>query len=405
MNGGSREDYEVVEEPEKIRFLLPLSAKDQKSRVRGLVFVGLLTTVFFLVSGFLAFVLFQYPRSEELPVLIVGMLLLMCLVSSLTDAILAVSFVIMLQEQRGTDELILTSQWLQAIHRLGPIRWSTSALLGFVEKFKVVRQAESDPGEPLDVRHSLKMELAIGDEKELIAGYPRALLLALAQDLSIRCKRFRQDLDDDIEVPMKRPVIEDSEVPTEILDRIEKPSRTSISVEFKGDGIVFTSPVLFTHRGMFRLLMICAASGMGGIVLLFLTQYVAASMNVAASMILCLSFGCGVFLLMSIFMVYMSHHWKLTITPSRLILEQESLLWKKKRMWDKRDIEKLGVSTVINGFDGDKAYRTTLQLIPHPRRQERTGRWEPKEILSGPTKSELEWISTTIRQVLDVPGL
>ena len=111
---------------------------------------------------------------------------------------------------------------------------------------------ESDGGEPGDY-HVLVAEDETGRRRDLVANYPRDMLLALAVELSSRWKAPVIDPDVDGVGAGKLAVVEDTEVPTDIRERRDLPLGSRLICEHLGGrGVRITKPPdgLAPHCGM-----------------------------------------------------------------------------------------------------------------------------------------------------------
>jgi hypothetical protein len=101
--------------------------------------------------------------------------------------------IVQVRRRAGRCELRLDAGAIRAIWRLGPISWSKTvprsdaAQLAVVRKGYFVDDARPIEGKPGDY-HVLVVEDEIGQRRNLVANYPRDMLLALAVELSSRWK-------------------------------------------------------------------------------------------------------------------------------------------------------------------------------------------------------------------------
>ncbi len=323
------------------------------------------------------------------------------------------------QVRRRADrcELWLDAGAIRAIWRLGPISWSKTVTRSHAAQLAVVRRGylrDASPiaGKPGDY-HVLVAEDETGQRRDLVAKYPRDMLLALAVELSSRWKAPDIDPDVDGVGAGKIAVVEDTEVLTDVRERRDRPLGSGLICERLGDrGVRITRPPdgLASSVGCLRSIVGIGVAAL--IVAVIVTVTVHLYRNGAGLLMpfilnsVCIGAGvlwCRV-LVASVGMS--TARFVLTATPDHLTLETRDALHKTScRTWNKQDIAWIRAETRLesDGSSDGAEYRTrvlirTTSLI-EPEPEELSGR--PGSEISKP---EIEWIATTLRAVLEVPA-
>ena len=155
--------------------------------------------------------------------------------------------IVQLRRRAGRCELRLDAGAIRAIWRLGPISWSKTVPRSDAAQLTVVRRghlldARPIGGKPGDY-HVLVAEDETGQRRDLVANYPRDMLLALAVELSSRWKAPDIDPDVDGVGAGKLAVVEDTEVLTDIRERRDRPLGSGLICErVGGRGVRITKP-------------------------------------------------------------------------------------------------------------------------------------------------------------------
>jgi hypothetical protein len=167
--------------------------------------------------------------------------------------------IVLLRQHTGRDELRLDPGAICATWRLGSIRWRKTVQRSKVAQFTVVRRMGARRE-----YYALVAEYETGRRRTLVSNYPREMLLALAAELSSRWKGLGIDPDFDAFVKAKLAVGEDTEIPTDIRERIHPPRGTRLGLERVGkngvriikppSSLSSTVPVVFVILGVASLL-------------------------------------------------------------------------------------------------------------------------------------------------------
>lgn len=145
----------------------------------------------------------------------------------------------LVQRHRGRDELRLDAGAIRVVRRLGRLSWSWTVPRDRVAEFVVVRKPWYPSGDQPAFYHVLAAEDDRGRRRVLAASYPRERLLALAAALSAHWKAPAHDPDfDPARGAAKIAVAEDSDIPTEIVDRTTPPRGTRLVLESAGAGAI-----------------------------------------------------------------------------------------------------------------------------------------------------------------------
>jgi hypothetical protein len=294
----------------------------------------------------------------------------------------------------GHFEIELRNNSLISIFRLGPLQFSERRSLQGLQQFTVIRSNPSDGGS------LLLAEWASGKKWVLAFGYPRRLMLPLANELSQYCqlqqlKSFSQPN------ALVLRVIEESVDPEEILERPEQPAESTAILERCLDGVTITLPVLGLRRvwgsflGMFTL-------GWNGFMAMFSAIFLSALLADQVEenawwfcwIMLPLMWLIGIGLLLET--LHMSKRSAvLTVTKDSLAILETELFGKRHHKWFRRDLENVGVvSESWKDSDGDTCWTIALNIQPK--------KGKPYKLLDWQDKAELEWIATVLRQALNL---
>jgi hypothetical protein len=172
----------------------------------------------------------------------------------------------LLRQRSGRDELRIDARSIRSTWRLGPFARTTTVPRSGLVQFTVVLRARGQPGPERDGRseyHALTAEDADGRRQTLVAHYPREFLLALADELATRSKALWFDPDLGAFDAAKAAVGEDSEVPTDVRERRDRPRGTRLAFERVGvHGVRIAQPPGCVTRA------VCAACLLAGVALL-----------------------------------------------------------------------------------------------------------------------------------------
>ena len=173
--------------------------------------------------------------------------------------------IFLLRQRTGRDELRLDAEAIRSIWRVGPVSWSKTIPRSKTAQLTVVRRSlhgHGTAGEELRDYHVLVAEDETGRRRNLVANYPRRMLLALALELSSRWKALAIDPDLVGIGVGKLAVAEDTEIPTDIRERFQPPRGTRLIFErVDKRGVRITKPPDgFFNAGVFVLLSLSVAS-------------------------------------------------------------------------------------------------------------------------------------------------
>jgi hypothetical protein len=324
-----------------------------------------------------------------------------------------------LRRRAGRCELKLDAGAIRAIWRLGPISWSKTIPRSDAAQLAVVRRSFSLDARPIGDEpadyHVLVAEDATGRRRDLVANYPRDLLLALAVELSSRWKA--PDIDPDVDGigAGKLAVVEDTEVPTDIRERRDLPLGSRLICErVGGRGVRVTKPPDGLARSA-GCLIFMVGFGVTAIILAvtfpmpLLLDWSGDDLRIARILtyvgIGLVALWCAFALVFTV--VISTGRFVLTATPDRLTLEtRDAFCGTSCRTWKRQDIAWIRADTTIkSGMDTETGaaattrvlIRTTSPIEPGPEELE----WGSG---SGISKPEMEWIATTLRAVLRVPA-
>jgi hypothetical protein len=319
-----------------------------------------------------------------------------------------------LRRRAGRCELRLDAGAIRAIWRLGPISWSKTVRRSKAAQLAVVRRSyflvDASPigGKPGDY-HVLVVEDETGQRRNLVANYPRDMLLALAVELSSRWKAPDIDPDVDGVAAGKLAVGEDTEVPTDIRERLDRPLGSGLICErVGGRGVRFTMPpdgLASTPGCMSAMFGIFLAPAIVAVILSFSLALYRNGADPSLAHILTFV-GIGVGVLWCVFFLVVAFglstaRFVLTATPDCLTLETHNVLrGTSRRTWKKQEIAWIRADTTIESESGPVTHvliRTSSPIEPGP---------DELRLGSGLEihKRELEWIATTLRAVLGVPA-
>jgi hypothetical protein len=314
-------------------------------------------------------------------------------------------------------ELRLDAGAIRAIWRLGPISWCKTVRRSGAAQLAVVRRAYSLDASPIGGKpgdyHVLVVEDETGKRRNLVASYPRDMLLALAVELSSQWNAPDIDPDVDGVGAGKLAVVEDTEVPTDIRERPNRPLGSGLICErMGGHGVRFTKAPegLASDAGcMTSMFGIFLAPLIVAVILSFsLVLYRNGADPRLARIVTFVGIGVGVLWCVFILIVAFgmsTARFVLTATPDHLTLETHNVLRGTScRTWTKQDIAWIRADTTIESTTESAAVATTRILI----RTSSPVEPGPDELRWGSGirmhKSELEWIATTLRAVLGVPA-
>jgi hypothetical protein len=324
-----------------------------------------------------------------------------------------------LRRRAGRCELRLDAGAIRAIWRLGPISWSKTVPRSDAAQLAVVRRSYFRDARPIGGRpgdyHVLVAEDQTGRRRDLVADYPRDVLLALAVELSSRWKAPDIDPDVDGVGAGKLAVVEDTEIPTDIRERRDRPLGSRLICEpVGGRGVRITKPPDGLARNAGCLLVVFEL-GVAALILAvalpmpLLFDWSGGDPRIARILT---HVGAGLGILWCAFslvvaVVISTGRFVLTATPDRLTLETgDALCGTSCRTWKKPDIAWIRAETTIeSGVDTETGAVATTRVLICTTSPIEPG---PDELWWGSgreiSKPEMEWIVTTVRAVLGVPA-
>jgi hypothetical protein len=247
-----------------------------------------------------------------------------------------------LRRRAGRCELRLDAGAIRAIWRLGPISWSKTVPRSDAAQLAVVRRSFSLDARPIGDHpgdyHVLVAEDATGRRRDLVANYPREILLALAVELSSRWKV--PDIDPDVDgVGAGKLEVEDTEVPTDIRERRDLPLGSRLICErVSGRGVRIAKPPDGLAQGAGCRIFT------GGFGVTALVLGIARILTYGAIGLGALS--CAFALIVAVGVS--TGRFVLTATPDRLTLETGDAVWGTScRSWKKQDIAWIHAETTI----------------------------------------------------------
>ena len=319
----------------------------------------------------------------------------------------------------GRCELRLDAGAIRAIWRLGPISWSKTVRRSDAAQLAVVRRSISLDASPIGDGpgdyHVLVAEDVTGRRRDLVANYPREILLALAVELSSRWKVPDIDPDVDGVGAGKLAVVEDTEVLTDIRERRDLPLGSRLICEGVGgrgvrvtkppDGLVRSAGCLIFMVGFGVTALILAVNFLMPLLLYWSGDSLRIARILTYGGIGLGALWCAFTLIVAVGVS--TGRFVLSATPDRLTLETgDALSGTSCRSWKKQDIAWIRAETTIESGGGSESGPVvkTHVLI----RTKGPIEARPEELWwgsgTGISKPEMEWIATTLRAVLGVPA-
>jgi hypothetical protein len=288
-------------------------------------------------------------------------------------AALAIFF---LRRRTGRDELRLDAEAIRVMWRLGPISLSKTVPWSTMVQLTVVRRSWYEGADMAwverRVHHSLVAEDETGRRRNLVAYYPREMLLALAVELSSRLKPPSIDSDLGGIGAGKLAVGEDSEISTDLRVRAHPPRGTRLIFERMGRrGVrIMKPPDGFFSVGFVFLL----SMGVGALVLgiaLAVPQILGVNEDdpliarLFTWMFVALSVPSGVMCLLGAVGSAMSGY-LLTATPDSLTLERRCLGEPSCKTWKRQEIASIRADTKIEISDPSEGSKwVTTRVLAH----------------------------------------
>jgi hypothetical protein len=248
-------EIQVIESPGGVRYRLP-RRRTRRARLPGAICVATYLVSVILASAIAVGVARSFGGGA-----LTTMALAFVLLATSPLLVKVLSLYI------GRAEVELRGSEIRAIERVGPFRWSRRLPVIRVSRL-VVGHLTPDAGaddESASVELANEPEPAAivaevegGQPMTLAPGYPRAWLLALAQDLARRFEASTPDSLSDL-LPPKIDVVESAVEAGGSLERPERPTGSAVVVERHRDGVT----LIILPRGVGR--------GAGGCLLLFVS--------------------------------------------------------------------------------------------------------------------------------------
>ena len=295
--------------------------------------------------------------------------------------------IVQLRRRAARCELRLEAGAIRAIWHLGPISWSKTVSRSGAAQLTVVRRGHSLDAGPIGGKpgdyHVLVAEDETGQRRVLVANYPRDMLLALAVELSSRWKAPDIDPDVDGVGAGKLAVVEDTEVPTDIRERRDRPLGSGLICERVGDrGVRITKPpdgLASTPGCMISMFGIAVTPLIIAVILsMSLILYRNGADPRIARILTSLCIGVGVFCCAFTLVVAVgmsTARFVLTATPDRLTLEtHDALRGTSCRTWTMPDIAWIRADTTIESSDSGAVFRTRVLIGTSSPIELRTGR-------------------------------
>jgi hypothetical protein len=322
----------------------------------------------------------------------------------------------------GHCELLVRDGRLHAIERCGPLRWTRRRDLTRVHGFRVEYDLASNRprslGEttylPGALTHDptlrrlaqLKADFDNGKTATICAGYPREWLLPLAEALSRCSPRLSYDLHADDNQPQ---VSEESLNPAVVAERHGQPSNSTARVEKEGEVVTITIPPAGLFRGMSPFMLIWCLGWnvfIWPFTFLFLPAAFAGKVEVEGAPGVHLHPGWAICFLTPFWLlalgslIAMANCARRRVTfifsPAELTIQDFGAFGHTRYTWPVKSLRSIQVESKFKS-DGDGGGSWSLSLIVQPQDG------KPLSFLEYRTKPELEWLATTMREVLGLP--
>jgi hypothetical protein len=320
----------------------------------------------------------------------------------------------------GHCELLVRDGRLHAIERCGPLRWTRRRDLTRVHGFRVEYDLASNrprslgettflPGaltrDPTLRRMAqLKADFGNGKSATICAGYPREWLLPLAEALSRCSPRLSYDLQAGDNQPQ---VSEESLNPTVVAERHGQPSNSTARLEKEGDVVTITIPPAGLFRGMspFSLIWCLAWNVIWPFTFFFLPAAFAGKVEVE---------GLGQHLHPGWAICFLVPFWLVAIgslialihcarrratfifSAAELTIEDIGVFGRTRYSWPVNSLRSIQVESKFKS-DSEGGGSWSINLVVHLQDG------KPLSFLEYRPKPELEWIATTLREVLGLP--
>jgi hypothetical protein len=318
----------------------------------------------------------------------------------------------------GHCEILIRDGRMHRTERCGPLHWTRRRDLTSVHGFRVEydlgssRPRSSDETMYLPTALTrdpalrrlgqLKADLANGKTITVCAGYPREWLLPLAEAMSRCCPRLGLDLPAGDGQP---PVSEESLNPMVVAERHRQPSSSTARVEQEGDIVTITIPPAGLFRGM-RPFMLVWCLTWNLFVWPFTAFFLPAAFAGKVEMEDApgpLNPGWAICFLMPFWlvaagsMIGMIHCARrqacFIISSTQLVIEDVGVFGRVRHVWPTRSLRSIQVESKLKS-DSDSSGAWSISLVVQPQDG------ESLSLLEYRAKPELEWLATTLREVL-----
>ncbi|MDB5349530.1 MAG: hypothetical protein JWN86_777 [Planctomycetota bacterium] len=407
MSETSNQPFEIVESFDLVSYRPP------RQGAPIVAVFGVVLTLIGLIPlgcgiGFLGLILYAMRSSSPAEIVLFAMLTAIVPLVFIAAG-LALIF-IGLYMITGRDEVVLTNRDVRTVMHVGPFHWARSMRRDRLRQFTVVQRLDAEQSPALaHSRWSLRAEDDRGRSKDLLRAYPHDLLRALADDLAVRSRTLPLDSAEMFDVPGKVVVREESDVPTDVRQRVEQPVGSTATLETLKDGIRISIPPKGFRQGssFFAKVFVifwCLITGImtttfasvilsggeikreGGFpqsnwfLVLFFTPFVLIGIG-------------GVLTLIQ----GARRRADLTVSGGSLQIERWEWFRTKRDQWPRDALRSLGVHVRKNvDSEGATTYENSLRI------EFKDG--IPVSVLSRYGKTELEWVATMLRRALDLPS-
>lgn len=301
----------------------------------------------------------------------------------------------------GRAEVELGGSELRAIERVGPFRWSRRLPVIRVSRL-VVGHLTPDAGKDYKCPSvelanepglaAILAEVEGGKPMTLAPGYPRAWLLALAQDLARRGKASAPDPLSDLPPP-KIDVVESAVEASGFLERPERPAGSAVVVERHPDGVTLIVPPRGVGRGAGCLGLLVSLLFLGGASLCMLGSagIVHGHGDPWAAFWICLISG----LLLLLWVIEVGRRRAvLVVAGDTLRVTTAGLLGAQERLWRREEL--------VDIRTGPSNYKCNDEPVPelqiHLMTRAKFG------FLVGRDADELAFLATELRRSLHLPA-
>jgi len=312
---------------------------------------------------------------------------------------------------RGRVEIRCGSEHLKARSGWGLLRWTRRLPLAGLTGFRVVEgilhpnsqqaQGSKVPQPGMEKFGALMADYQTGKSQLVCAGYANEWLVSLAEVLTERCEPGCGKAE-----PL-RPVTIGSPDPNIIAERSEQPSTSNARLRVEGDTLIIDHPARGFWRGVPGFLKMFGLFWNGFMVMwtcVFMPALFAGEVqwndgpektSIWFGLLFCTPFYLIGFGFLAYFYAASIYAARWSIRPDELELWERKLLGERTKMWLRSELSSIRVVTRQNN-DEDKTWSTFLQISTNHDRTD--------ELFSDRDKSELEWLATTLRKALGLPG-